>query len=76
MAQHQNGDSEQLRPYVDTEHVKQIDLHLRSNLLIFEKMQKTVYVTSTHSRNRKRSASDGPENPKRARIDTQASDSE
>jgi len=76
VAQHQNGDSEPLRPYVDTEHVKQIDLHLRSNLLIFEKMQKTVYVTSTHSRNRKRSASDGPENPKRARIDTQASDSE
>ncbi|WFD18556.1 hypothetical protein MCAP1_000760 [Malassezia caprae] len=76
VAQPQNGDNGPLRPYVDTELVKQIDLQLRSNLLIFEKMQKTMYVTTTYLRNRKRSASDGPENTKRARIDTQASDSE
>lgn len=76
VAQPQNSDAEPLRPFVDTDHVKQIDLHLRSNLLIFEKMQKTMYVTTTYPRNRKRPASEGPANAKRTRIDTQASDSE
>lgn len=36
------GDGKPPRPHVDTEQVKQIDLHLRSNLLAFEKMQMSM----------------------------------